>query len=457
MALFAQSLVMMDNLQTEPSQNIPLLVADSVQRPFPLRLIIAGIIQVMFFVGVLTAWSYLAPIEGAVVSPGIVSVFSHRKQVQHLEGGIVESINTRDGDAVVAGQLLVKLRDIKPAAQLNQLEAQYHETLAIIARLVAERDELDKIDFPDELLANRDLPSVKSAMSGQNHILQSKHSLMRDQLALIDKQNKQTEEELLGLRERIKQKEQQKILILQELKAINQATKLNLIPKLESLRLQQRVTEINDELITYRTSIGQLEHDILKFRLQKSENESVRIASIVEQLGEKRALRFDLTQRIIAARDILQRTNILSPIDGIVVNMQIHSLDGVIQAGQALMEIVPDGDELIVETRIDPEDIDEVWIGMPADVRLTSYSRRSQVPIEAKVSSISADRISDLKTGQDYYSARIKLSEDALIRNRIDLVAGMGAEVYMKTAPRSPLDFLLEPIMKTLNLGLREG
>jgi len=448
---------MTDNLQPVPAQNFPPVVADGMLRPFPVRLIIAGILQVMFFVGVLAAWSYLAPIEGAVVAPGIVSVFSHRKQIQHLEGGIVESIHVKDGDDVIVGQKLVKLRDIKPAAQLNQLEAQYYETVAIIARLVAERDELDKIDFPEELKTNRNLSSVKSVMTGQSQILQSKRTLIRDQLALIDKQSRQTEAEISGLRDRIKEKAQQKKLIQQELKAIDQATKLNLIPKLESLKLQQRVTEINDELITYRTSIGQFEHDILKFRLQKSENESVRIASITEQLREKRAQRFDLSQRIVAARDVLQRTQILSPIDGIVVNLQIHSLDGVIQAGQALMEIVPAGDELIVETRIDPEDIDEVWVGMPADVRLTSYSRRRQVPIEAQVSSISADRISDLNTGQDYYSARIKLSEDALIQNQIDLVTGMGAEVYMKTAPRSPLDFLLEPIMKTLNLGLREG
>lgn len=445
------------NLQAMQSPDAPPTVTGDVLRPFPIRLIIAGIFQVAFFIGVVAAWSYLAPIEGAVVSPGIVSVFSHRKQVQHLEGGIVDSIRVTDGDNVVAGQMLVKLRDIKPAAKLSQLEAQYYETVAIIARLIAERDNLDKIEFPGELLAHRHLSSVETVITGQSHILQSKRSLIRDKLALIDKQIRQTEKEIDGLRDRITEKAQQKELIQMELEAIEQATRLNLIPKLESLKLRQRVTEINDELITYRIGIGQLEHDILKLRLQKSENESERIANITLQLREQQAQRFDLSQQIIAARDVLHRTKILSPIDGTVVNMQIHSLDGVIQAGQALMEIVPADDELIVETRIDPEDIDEVWVGMPADVRLTSQSRRRQVPIEARVLSISADRISDAETGQDYYSARVKLSEDALVRNQIDLLAGMGAEVYMKTAPRSALDYLLEPIMKTLNLGLREG
>lgn len=448
---------MMDNLQAIQASGMPSAGAGELLRPFPIRLIAAGIFQVIIFIGAIAAWSYLAPIEGAVVSPGIVSVISHRKQIQHLEGGIVDSIHVKDGDNVVAGQVMVKLRDIKPAAKLSQLEAQYHEALAIIARLVAERDNLDKIDFPDELLTNRNLPSVKTVITGQSHILQSKRSLMRDKLALIDKQIRQTEKEIKGLRDRITEKTQQKALIQAELKAINKAIKLNLIPKLESLKLRQRVTVINDELITYRIGIGRLEHDILKIQLQKSENESERIASITEQMREQRAQLFDLSQQIIASRDVLHRTQILSPIDGIVVNMQIHSLDGVIQAGQAIMEIVPANDELIVETRIDTEDIDEVWVGMPADVRLTSQSRRSQIPIEASVLSISADRISNVNTGKDYYSARVKLSEEALIRNRIDLVAGMGAEVYMKTAPRSPLDYLLEPIMKTLNLGLREG
>ena len=427
------------------------------QRPFPVGLIVAGLLQLAIFVGVLAAWSYLAPIEGAVVSPGIVSVFSHRKQVQHLEGGIVESIHVNDGDTVATGQLLVKLRDIKPAAQLNQLRAQYHETQAIIARLIAERDERETIEFPEELLAERASPAVSSVISGQSHILESKRSLNRDKADLIDKQIRQTEEEIKGLRERIEEKSEQKKLIQQELETIEEATRLNLIPKLESLKLRQRITEINDELITFRTEIGQREHDILKFRVQRSESESKRIADITEQLRENRALLFDLGQRIIAARDILNRTQILSPIDGIVVNLQVHSLDGVIQAGQALMEIVPADDELVVETRIAPEDIDEVWVGMPADVRLTSQSRRRQVPIEAQVTSISADRISGSDSGQDYYRARITLSQDALARNQVELVAGMGAEVYMKTAPRSPLDYLLEPIVKTLNLGLREG
>lgn len=448
---------MMDSPQAIQAPDMPTAATGDLLRPFPIRLIAAGFLQVVIFIGAIAAWSYLAPIEGAVVSPGIVSVISHRKQIQHLEGGIVDSIHVKDGDDVVAGQMLVKLRDIKPAARLSQLEAQYHEALAIIARLVAERDKLDKIEFPEDLRANRNLPSIKTVMTGQSQILQSRRSLMRGKLALIDKQIRQTEKEIKGSRDRIKEKTQQKKLIQNELKVINEATKLNLIPKLESLKLQQRITVINDELITYRIGIGQLEHDILKLQLQKSENESERIASITEQMREQRSQLFDLSQQIIASRDVLHRTQILSPIDGIVVSMQIHSLDGVIQAGQALMEIVPAGDELIVETRIDPEDIDEVWVGMQADVRLTSQNRRRQIPIEARVLRISADRISDENTGKDYYSARVKLSEDFLIRNQIALVAGMGAEVYMKTAPRSAIDYLLEPIMKTLNLGLREG
>ena len=405
----------------------------------------------------LATWSYLAPIEGAVVSPGIVSVFSHRKQVQHLEGGIVESIQVKDGDRVVAGQELVRLRDIKPSAELSQLEAQYHETLAIIARLVAERDNLEEIEFPEELRVLEQSTSVESVIVGQINVLQSRRSLARDKLALLDKQITQTEEEINGLRGRIREKSKQKELIQEELKAIDEATRLNLIPKLEGQQLRQRITQINDELITYRTAIGQLEHDILKLRLQKTESESERIAGITEQLREQQARQFDLGQRMVTARDVLQRTRILSPIDGTVVNLQVHSLDGVIQAGQALMEIVPADDELIVETHIDPADIDEVWVGMPADVRLTSQTRRSQVPIEAQVVSISADRLSDARTGQDFYSARVKLFEESLVRNQIDLVAGMGAEVYMRTEPRSALDYLLEPIIKTLNLGLREG
>ncbi len=432
-------------------------VGNDYPRPFPVSAILAGLVTVVFFVGTLGFWAAMAPLESAVVSPGIIGVASYRKQVQHLEGGIVEAILVNDGDRVSKGQQLIQLRDVKPAAELRQLEGQYVEAQAVVARLLAERDGLEAIAFPDELLARADDPSTSAVMAGQRGILDSQRTLMHDRQAVLDKKIAQAQEAINGLEGRVEAKRQQRSLILAESKTVEEALKKRLAPASKGLKLKQRLAETKDELIAYETEIGRLEQQILETRLQKSKARAERLAEISEQLRMQRAALFDLTQKMIKARDVLERTRILSPIDGVVVNLQIHSHDGVIEAGQPLLEVVPENDELIVEVFIDPEDIDEVWAGMPADVRLTSLNRRRRVPMEGILSGVSADRLTNPQTGEDYYRARVTLTQDALSSAGVALVAGMGADVFLRTGARSPLDYLLSPITKSLQFGLREN
>jgi HlyD family type I secretion membrane fusion protein len=424
------------------------------QRPFPLRLMLIGFLLVGLFLVSLSVWSSLAPIEGAVVSHGIISVSSYRKQVQHLEGGIVETIHVSDGDKVVAGQLLVQLRDIKPAAEFRQLEGEYIEAQAVVARLIAERDNLDKINFPRELIVQSEDPAISSVISGQTSILHSHRALMKDRQAVLEKKIDQTREEISGLQGQIKEKNNQRQLILAESEITEKALRKSLVPKV--IKIKQRLAETRGEVIAYRSEIGRLEQSILELRLQMSETLAKRFSEIAIQLRTQRAMLFDLSQRIITARDVLHRTKIVSPIDGLVVNLQIHSHEGVIKAGQPLMEVVPADDELVVEAIIDPDDIDEVWIGMPANVVLTSVSRRQRVPIKGIVSHVSADRLTDPQTGNDYYRVRIEFSPESVASVNADLVAGMGADVFLRTVARTPLDYLLSPITNSLRLGLRE-
>jgi HlyD family type I secretion membrane fusion protein len=435
--------------------NVQALDGDG-QRPFPLRLMQIGFLLVGLFLVSLSVWSSLAPIEGAVVSHGIISVASFRKQVQHLEGGIVETIHVSDGDKVVSGQLLVQLRDIKPAAELRQLEGEYIEAQAVVARLIAERDNFDEINFPQELIVQAEDSAISSVMSGQSSILHSNRTLMKDRQAVLEKKIDQTQEEISGLQGLIKEKNNQRQLILAESEITEKALRKGLVPRAEGLKIKQRLAETKGEVIAYRSEVGRLEQSILELRLQMSEILAKRIAEIAIQLRIERALLFDLSHEIITARDVLHRTKIVSPIDGLVVNLQIHSHEGVIKAGQPLMEVVPGDDELVVEAIIDPDDIDEVWIGMPANVVLTSASRRQRVPMEGIVSHVSADRLTDPQTGNDYYRARIELSPESVGSVNAGLVAGMGAEVFLRTVARTPLDYLLSPITNSLRLGLRE-
>lgn len=427
------------------------------QRPFPLRLIAIGFGLVAMFLSGLVAWSMLVPIEGAVVSPGIVSVASHRKQVQHLEGGIVEAILVRDGDRVTEGQLLVQLRDVQPAAELRQLERQYFEAQAIVARLLAEQDDQQEIAFPEDLVARAEDPSVRSVMTGQRNVLVTRRTLLEDRRSLLEHQITQAQEQIKGSRGQVQAKNQQRKFLSEELSAVEEALAKKLVPKSDALKLHQRMAETEGELSAYQAEIGRIEQSILEMRLQISEASAERIAEITEQLRTQRARLFELSQKIVAARDVLHRTKIVSPIDGIVVNLQIHTQDGVIAAGQPLLEVVPTDDDLVILALVDPEDIDEVRIGMPADVRLTSLTRRNRVPLDASVVDLSADRLSDPETGRDYYHARIELDPDVSESAKFNMVAGMGAEVFIRTGARTPLEYLLSPIMRSLQLGLREN
>jgi membrane fusion protein, epimerase transport system len=424
--------------------------------PFPRSLILAGVAILFFFFGSLTLWAALAPVEGAVVSPGIIGVSSHHKQIQHLEGGIVKAIHVTDGDKVIKGQLLVELHDVTSAAELRRLQGRRIEALAVIARLEAEQAGADTMKIPDLLSQTEGDPDTESVLSRQITIFNSNRSLIQDQLSVFEKKIDQSHEEISGLRGRIKYKQQEIKLLSAELKNIKQAVQKGLLPKDEELQLQQKSALLQGDLIGLQSEMGRLDQVILETQVKKREKQAKLIADISENIRSQESDLFDLEQQIIKAKDVLQRTSIRSPIDGTVVNLQVHSLGGVIESGQNIMEIVPANDELIIEVFLSPEDIDDVSVGMPADVRLTSISRRQRIPMQGVVTVISADRLNNSQTGTDYYSARVALSPSTSAQDHISLIPGMGADVFIRTGARTPFEYLLSPIANSLQFALRE-
>lgn len=428
------------------------------QRPFPLLPIFTGCLVIAAFAGGLTAWSLLAPIESAVVSPGIVSVSSYRKTIQHLEGGIVSDILVKDGGRVKRGQLLIQLSDVRPAAEARQLRGQYAEARAIVARLKAERDGEPEITFPDDLTAlAAEIPSIRSTLKGQKAVFSSRSMNLEDRLSVLDQQIEQTRAQIIGLEGQIVATETQLRLAREEHGEIKILFKQGLVPKPRLLELEGRVAALEGARSEHRASIAREQKSILESEVQMGEYKTQVMAEITEQLRAERAEAQDLSQQMVAAEDILKRTQILSPIDGVVVNLQVHTRDGVIAAGQPLLEVVPSSDELVIEALIDPEDIDEVRTGLPAHVQLTSINRRRRKPMNGEVSDVSADRLTDEQTGKAFYRARIQLDAEALATMGDTLLAGMGADVFIRTGARTPLEYLLEPITRSLQQGLREN
>ena len=426
------------------------------ERPFPLSLIFAGLLVIAVFFGSFAAWSALAPIESAVVAPGVVSVESRRKTVQHFEGGIGEEIYVADGDRVARGAPRVRLRGVKPAAELGQLKGQRDEALAVIARLVAERDGAETISFPPTLAAAVDGAGNRSILADQENTFASRKRLDAERRQLFKQRIGKSRELIRGFKGKIAAVKRQQALTEDEVAQIQKLFKKGLATKPRLLAVQQRFEALAGELAELRANVARTERNILELRMELNELEAAASLQTIEQIRTERARLYGLEQQISAAEDVLRRTEIVSPIDGVIVNLQVHTLGGVIGEGDVLMEIVPSDDELIVEAFVDPTDIDKVQAGGAAQVELTTQSRRQRQPIDAVIVEVSADRLLDEQTGAPYYSARVRLDREKLASLGSTLVAGMGAMVFIRTGARTPLEYLLEPITRTLRLGLRE-
>ena len=405
-----------------------------------------GLVVIAAFFGGLGRWATVSTLESAAIAPGVVSVASNRKTVQHLEGGIIGKILVRDGDEVTAGQVLFRLDDTQPRATLDLMRGRQRAAAALEARLVAERDGHDEITFPDWLLTDRDDPKVAAVIDGETSIFDARRVTLASQIAVLGQRVAQVDEEIIGLGGQIAAEDVQLLLIAEEKHAVLVLVEKGLERKPRLLALQRRESEIVGSRSGNVAQIARVKQNIGEAHLRISELDTARINEVGEQLRAAQNELFDLAERIHAAEDILRRTAILAIQDGTVVNLQVHTPGGVIAPGAPLLDIVPSDDALIIEARVDPRDIDVVHWGLPARVHLTAFNQRSATPMNGRVLSVSADNIIDERTGQAYYLARIKLDKDpAEAGNGVSLYPGMQAEVMIVSGARTVLDYLLAP------------
>lgn len=430
---------------------------DDQNHPFGRGLAITGFAIIAVFTGTFYVWAASAPLEGAVIAPGIVSVDTNVRTVQHLEGGIIDQLLVRDGDTVEAGQPLIKLQNTVPASSLNEIQAQYFEARATEARLVAEQLKADKIEFPSELTDKIGDLAVQGAMRGQESIFESRRALLQDRLTIFERTTGGLDAEIKGLQDQITSSEGRLLLLDQELADVQSLYDRKLTDRPRLLRLQREQAELQGEIAGYRASIGTARQKIEETALRRSELQNSMATEVVQQLRETRAGAYELAQRLAAARDVMGRTEIRSPVAGVVTGLQVHTVGGVISAGQGLMEIVPISDKLVVQATIDPLDIDQVSQGQDAQVWLSALNRRSQKPIEGIVQTVSADRLVDPQTGAPYYLARVQLDRSDVENGTVPIQPGMSAEVMIHTGARTTLNYLLSPITQFISRGMREG
>jgi len=422
---------------------------------FPLY---AGMAIVVLFFGVFGFWAVLAPLESAAIAPGFVSVDIKRKTVQHLEGGIVNEILVRDGDKVVAGQVMIRLDKTQPLATLSLLKGRFDSALALEARLQAESENLARVIYPETLIKRKGDDEVARILQAQDRIFEARLQSIKGQEAILNQRIAQLDAEIAGVTGEIKAQNEQLLLITDEIDSFNKLFNEGLTGKSRLLELKRLFSETEGERNRNKSAIARVKQNIAETNLEINDLHAQRLSEVVQESREVRTELYDLREKIRGAEDISQRTDIKASLSGTVVGLSVHTLGGVIAPGEDLLDIVPSGEQLVIEARLNPDDIDSVEPGLRARITFPAYSSRTQVPMEGTVLTVSADSFIDERTGESYYETRVALAEnsDEWLEGRL-LYPGMKADVMITTGSRTSLQYILQPITQSFSRAFREN
>jgi epimerase transport system membrane fusion protein len=420
-----------------------------------LRLAGYGVIGVVFlgFGG----WAGVAPLDSAAVAPAVVAVESSRKTVQHLEGGIVQTLNVREGQMVQAGEVLLELEGRQFRAELDVLRAQRLNLAAQEARLLAERDGLAAVRYPDVAGLAADDARVLDARHGQDTLFKARRRSHEGEVAMLRQTVSQLRAQVSGLASVQSSKKSLIASYEGEITDLQALIAEGFVNRQKLRDYERNVTTLRGELAELHSSAAAAQAKIGETELRMLQVEREFQTAVATELGEVQAKLSDLNERFGAADDRVARALIRAPVSGRVLRLQVHTLGGVVTAGQPLMDIVPEKEELILEGRVAPVDIDRVRAGLGATIRFSSF-RRDEVPdIRGTVQSVSADRLVDEASGTAFFLARVGI--DAAERERLRTVAlqpGMPAEIMINTGARTLLGYLWEPLGDSIARSFRE-
>jgi len=421
------------------------------------RYVLLSCAVILLLFGGMGAWSAVASISGAVIAPGSVIVQSHRKDVQHLQGGIVSEILVKDGDAVAPGDLLVRLDETLPKANLGIITSQLDELQARKARLAAELADQPEPDFPDHLTQRDDDPIVSGVLEGQRTLLKARRDSLNGERSQLRERVGQLNQEILGLEAQRDAKHQEIALIEDELSGLLGLEKKGLVPKTRVVALKRQAAQLNGDRGRFIAEIARAKGRIGETEIQIIQLEKDRRTEVVTELRDGQTRISELLERKVAAEDQLKRIEVRAPIGGYVHQMAFHTVGGVVQAGETIMQIVPAKDVLLIEARLDPADIDQVFVGQEAVVRFPSFNQRTTPELNGKILHISADVSQDARGEIDFYTAHVTLAGNEIQRlGARKLVPGMPAETFLQTGARTALSYLLKPLSDQFEKAFRE-
>lgn len=422
------------------------------------RHLVAGVAAVIFLTGGIGGWATTTELSGAVVAAGQLVVDSNVKKVQHPTGGVVGELRVRDGVAVKAGDIVIRLDETVTQANLAIVVKGLNELLARQARLEAERDAAAQVAFPPELLARAKIDlEVARLIAGERKLFETRLSSREGQKSQLKERIGQLREQIQGLNEQIAAKGREIEFIKQELKGVRELWQKNLVQITRVTALERDAARLEGERGALVSSIAQTKGRITETELQILQIDQDLRTEVGKELAEIRGKVAELVERKVSAEDQLKRIDIRAPQDGTVHQLSVHTVGGVIGPGEQIMLVVPGADALEVEAKINPQDIDQLRIGQKAVLRFSAFSQRTTPELDGEVSRISADLTADQRTGISYYTVRIALPMSEIDRlGGLKLIPGMPVEAFIRTQDRTVLSYLTKPLVDQVTRAFRE-
>jgi HlyD family type I secretion membrane fusion protein len=421
------------------------------------RSLLAGFVLAVAGFGGFFGWASLAPLSSAAVAPGVVTADTNRKTVQHLDGGVVSEILVRDGDPVEAGQVLMRLDDLETRSTVTLLEGLRRAYAAQEARLLAEQRRADRLVFPASLANLRSDPDMAEILTGQERIFESRRASLRGRITVTHQRIAQYEAQIRALEAQLASGRGQLALIREELVGVQELANKGLERKPRLLALKRQAVDLEGEQGEYANRIAQTREAIAESELEIIRMEADDQREVASDLRDIQMRMAEVKEKLAAAQVRQGRREVTAPEAGTVVRLRYFSPGAVVSPGGPILDLVPRDDRLVIEARVRPTDIDVVYAGLPARVIFNAFKMRTTPQLEGEVAVVSADALTDERTGVPYYTARIVVDAKELgkLGNR-QLQPGMPAETMIVTGERTMLEYLLQPINDTFRTAFRE-
>lgn len=431
--------------------------------------IFTGLAILVVWLGCFGVWAGVAPLNGAVVALGTFMATGQNKLIQHFEGGIIREIAVKEGDAVEANQVLVRMDDTAANAKLRRLVLKKYRLLAMKARLEAEMHSSQDLETPDAFSKSEDDPEIKAILERQRTELRARQVSLATEVSVLRKQIAGLEESIRGYQAQVQSTKDRIALFVEELKDKNSLLGQQLVRKSDVLALRRSEASLGGDLGEFLGRIADSRERIAQANERIAQLHSTALRDAIKELRETETDLDDVEEQIRAAQDVVDRMDVRSPVLGIVVKNNFHTPGGVVSPGAVILELLPIGDERIIEAHVNPRDISHVSVGQEALVRLSALNQRITPMVGATVIYVSADALAEqvqansetrpaTDTRREFYVVRVRLDKDDILKNIPEFTPtpGMPADVYIRTGERTFFEYIMKPVLDSFARGFRE-